>query len=133
MDDKKQLVFVALADPTRRYVIEKLSNGGTVTATELAEELPISRQGISKHLKILEEANLVTARQKGRERLYTLSPQPLSEATGWVAAVNQRWANRLRALHDYLVADEAAAREAQTEKDSERERPKKDRDFDWMG
>jgi DNA-binding transcriptional ArsR family regulator len=133
MDDKKQLVFVALADPTRRYVIEKLSNGGTVTATELAEELPISRQGISKHLKILEEANLVTARQKGRERLYTLSPQPLSEATGWVAAVNQRWANRLRALHDYLAADEAAAREAQTEKDSERERPKKDRDFDWMG
>lgn len=131
MDDKEQRVFVALADPTRRYVIEKLSNGRTITATELAEELPISRQGISKHLKILEEANLVTTRQQGRERLYSLSPQPLSEATGWVTAVNQRWAGRLQALRDYLVADEAA-RSASPEKDTKKERPKKDQGFDWM-
>lgn len=133
MDTNQQQVFVALADPTRRYVIEKLSKGGTITATELAEELPISRQGVSKHLKILEEANLVTTRQEGRERLYSLSPQPLSEATGWVAAVNQRWAGRLRALHDYLVADEAGKQEKKARKPADEERPKKDKDFDWMG
>ena len=106
MDDIEQRVFIALADPTRRFVIERLSAGGTITATELADELPISRQGISKHLKILEEANLVTTRQKGRERLYTLSPQPLAEAVGWVTAVNERWSSRLKALHDYLAAEE---------------------------
>lgn len=106
MDDLEQRVFIALADPTRRFVIEKLSAGGTTTATELAEELPISRQAVSKHLKILEEANLVTTRQKGRERLYSLSPQPLSEAVGWVAAVNERWTSRLRALHDYLASEQ---------------------------
>jgi len=131
MDDNEQRVFAALADPTRRYVIEKLSNGGTITATELAEELPISRQGISKHLKILEEANLVVTRQEGRERLYSLSPRPLSEAAGWVAAINQRWASRLQSLHDYLVADEAA-RLASPEKDTNKERPKKGQGFDWM-
>ncbi len=107
MDELEQRVFVALSDPTRRLVIEKLSAGGTTTATELAEGLPISRQGISKHLKILEEANLVTARQRGRERLYSLSPQPLNEAVGWVTAVNDRWSRRLAALEDYLAEDES--------------------------
>jgi DNA-binding transcriptional ArsR family regulator len=105
MDELEQRVFVALSDPTRRLVIEKLSAGGTTTATELAEGLPISRQGISKHLKVLEEARLVTTRQKGRERLYSLSPQPLAEAVGWVAAVNERWTMRLRALEEYLAEE----------------------------
>ena len=97
-----------MSDPTRRLVIEKLSQGGTTTATQLAEGLPISRQGISKHLKILEEAELVTARQQGRERLYSLSPQPLTEAVGWVTAVNERWSKRLRALEAYLASDDEA-------------------------
>ena len=108
MDEMEQRVFIALADPTRRFVIERLAAGGTITATELAEALPISRQGVSKHLKILEEANLVTTRQKGRERLYSLSPQPLAEAVDWVTAVNERWVGRLRALHDYLAEEEAS-------------------------
>ncbi|MFZ0546847.1 MAG: metalloregulator ArsR/SmtB family transcription factor [Candidatus Promineifilaceae bacterium] len=111
MDDIKQRVFVALADPTRRYVIEKLSAGAILTATDLADELPISRQGVSKHMKILEEANLVTTRHQGRERLYILSPKPLAEAVDWVTAVNERWASRLKALHDYLAAEEAKEQE----------------------
>jgi DNA-binding transcriptional ArsR family regulator len=141
MDDSEQRVFAALADPTRRFVIEKLSAGGTMTATELAEELPISRQGISKHLKVLEDANLVITRQKGRERLYSLSPRPLAEAAGWVAAVNERWADRLQALRAYLEADaaEGAAEgkpeggQAAPHKVPEKQARKKfEQEFDWL-
>jgi len=105
-DDRKQRVFAALADPTRRLLIERLSAGEVITPTELAQGLPISRQGVSKHLKILEEAALVSVRQEGRERQYSLTPQPLAEAVFWVAAVTEQWNKRLQALYDYLARAE---------------------------
>jgi DNA-binding transcriptional ArsR family regulator len=109
MDEQEQRVFAAIADPTRRLLIEKLSAEGSKTATEFADELPITRQGITKHLKILEEANLVTMKQEGRERRYTLSPQPLAEAVFWVTAVTEQWQRRLKSLFDYLAAEEGSA------------------------
>ena len=106
MDEQEQRVFAAIADPTRRQLIEKWSAEGSKTATEFAEELPITRQGITKHLKILEEANLVTMKQEGRERRYTLSPQPLAEAVFWVTAVTEQWQRRLQSLYNYLATEE---------------------------
>ena len=104
--DTQQRVFVALADPTRRALIERLSAEGDQTSTELAKELPITRQGVSKHLNILAEAKLVTVRQKGRDRYYTLQPQQLNEAITWVDRVRAQWERRLTALAAYL--DESA-------------------------
>jgi len=105
--DLEHRVFAALADPMRRLLIEQLSAGGTKTATEFAQELPITRQGVSKHLKILAKANLVSMQQEGREKRYSLTPQPLTQTVSWVEAVTEQWNERLQALYDYLVAEDA--------------------------
>lgn len=101
-EDDQQRVFVALADPTRRLLIERLSAEGDKTSTELAKDLPITRQGVSKHLRILAEAKLVSVRQEGRDRYYTLRPQQLTRAITWVERVRTQWEQRLSALADYL-------------------------------
>lgn len=100
-ETQRQQLFLALADPTRRQLIETLS-GGDKTATELALDLPITRQGVTKHLRILADANLVTVRQEGRERYYSLQPQYLLTAVSWVDRVRAQWQHRLSALADYL-------------------------------
>src|SRR2546421_455970 len=73
-------VFAALADPTRRRVIETLAGGATVTASGLAVELPISRQAIAKHLATLTRARLVRPSRVGRETRYSLDAAPLEDA-----------------------------------------------------
>lgn len=103
MNEHTNNVFVALADPTRRQLVEILSQHATKTATELSEELPITRQGIAKHLKILAEADLVRVEKVGRETLYSLNPDPLAETTAWVALITAQWDRRLAALRAYLL------------------------------
>jgi DNA-binding transcriptional ArsR family regulator len=100
-DDVDQ-VFFALADPTRREVIRRLSQGGPVTVTDLARQLPVSRQAIAKHLAALDEAGLISAEQEGRQRRYHLTPGPLAEAMGWMAEVGAEWDERLNALRRHL-------------------------------
>jgi len=91
-------VFGALADPTRRRVVETLARGGTVTASGLAEQLPITRQAVAKHLSALRGADLVTSTRVGREMQYRLSPQPLDDAANWIQTVSAEWDDRLDAL-----------------------------------
>jgi DNA-binding transcriptional ArsR family regulator len=91
-------VFVALADPTRRRVVETLARDGTVTASGLAEQLPITRQAVAKHLNALRGADLVTSTRVGRETRYELRPQPLDEAAHWIQMVGAEWDDRLDAL-----------------------------------
>jgi ArsR family transcriptional regulator, cadmium/lead-responsive transcriptional repressor len=91
-------VFSALSDPTRRQVIERLVARGGASATELAEELPVSRQAIAKHLLALNEAGLVTSEQSGRQKRYRLTPQPMGEVVGWMDEVGAQWDSRLGAL-----------------------------------
>ena len=98
-------VFEALADATRRRLIERLSEEGARTATQLASQLPITRQGVTKHLSMLEEAGLVVAEKTGREKRYTFIPEPLNETVSWVEAVTTTWDNRLHRLQDYLLND----------------------------
>jgi DNA-binding transcriptional ArsR family regulator len=88
-------VFAALADPTRRRVIETLAGGATVTASGLATELPISRQGVAKHLAALRRARLVRAERVGRETRYSLDGAPLEDAARWIARVGAEWDGRL--------------------------------------
>lgn len=101
--DREQAVFLALADPTRRWLLERLAVEGERTATELAQALPMTRQGVAKHLKILAEAELVTVQQVGRDRRYGLTPEPLQETVAWVTAVTAQWDKRLQALYAYLA------------------------------
>ena len=96
-------VFAALADPTRRRLVERLADGGTVTASGLAAELPISRQAITKHLGALSRARLVRARRVGRETRYALDPAPLADVASWIATVGGEWDVRLAALKDLLA------------------------------
>jgi DNA-binding transcriptional ArsR family regulator len=91
-------VFGALADPTRRRVVETLARGGTVTASGLAEQLPITRQAVAKHLSALRGADLVTSTRVGRELQYRLRPQPLDQAVEWIQTVSAEWDDRLGAL-----------------------------------
>jgi DNA-binding transcriptional ArsR family regulator len=91
-------VFDALADPTRRRVVETLARGGTVTASGLAQQLPITRQAVAKHLSALQGADLVASTRVGRETHYELRPQPLDEAAHWIQMVGAEWDDRLDAL-----------------------------------
>lgn len=92
-------VFAALADPTRRQLLETVSARGTATATELAAGLPISRQAVAKHLGVLADAGLVRAERAGRETRYVPTPAPLQDAVSWLTALGSPWDARLAALH----------------------------------
>ncbi|HLY94960.1 MAG TPA: metalloregulator ArsR/SmtB family transcription factor [Gaiellaceae bacterium] len=95
-------VFSALADPTRRFVVETLAARGDATATELAAELPVTRQAVTKHLAALGEAGLVDAHRSGRETRYRLTPAPLGDAVSWLEEVSGKWDERLAALQRHL-------------------------------
>jgi len=89
--------FAALADPTRRRIVELLVEGER-SAGEIAAEFPTSRPGVSRHLRVLREQGLVRARGQGRRRLYSLDPAPLAELDRWLARYRDFWTNRLDAL-----------------------------------
>jgi DNA-binding transcriptional ArsR family regulator len=98
MTDPAGPVFSALSDPTRRTVVEALAARETATATELASELPVTRQAVSKHLTALGSAGLVASERRGRETHYRLTPEALSEALTWMEQVGAQWESRLEAL-----------------------------------
>ncbi len=99
-------VFAALADPTRRALLATLAENSPKTATQLAGEYPITRQGITKHLDMLTAAGLVQARAKGREKQYSLTPEPLVEVAAWLQAIGARWDARLGRLKQLVEAAE---------------------------
>lgn len=102
-EERVDLVFGALADPTRRHLIELLAAEPGATATGLAATLPISRQAVAKHLKLLHEAGLVSSRRSGREALFELDTEPLGEAVAWIGAVGGEWDRGLEGLRRLLA------------------------------
>jgi DNA-binding transcriptional ArsR family regulator len=96
-------VFTALADPSRRRLLETLARR-EATATELAADLPVTRQAVAKHLAALRDAGLVDARRSGRETRYRLTPGPLEDAVAWIGEVGDAWDARLDALRRHLGA-----------------------------
>lgn len=101
-DEHLDAVFFALSDPTRRHVLERLTQRGPATPTELAAELPITRQAVSKHLASLDRAGLVAPDRRGRETRYEASGASLTEALGWLARMGSAWDGRLAALRELL-------------------------------
>ncbi|HTK11377.1 MAG TPA: helix-turn-helix domain-containing protein [Ktedonobacteraceae bacterium] len=102
-DEHAQRVFLALADPTRRLLLQHLCEEGSGTAAGFATRLPITRQAIIKHLVTLEQAGLVTAHETGRERRYVPRPEALQTVTTWIGAIEAQWDQRLAALRSYLL------------------------------
>jgi uncharacterized protein YndB with AHSA1/START domain len=99
MDD----VFRALADPTRRSLLDELFKEDGQTLTALEERLPMSRFGVMKHLKVLEEANLVVTKRRGREKLHFLNPVPIRLVHDrWVSKYAEPWASQLSRLKQNL-------------------------------
>ena len=109
--DRLSLVFAALADPTRRAILTELAHGDA-TVTELTAPLPISMPAVSRHLRVLERAALISRRQSGRLRASHLEPAPLREATAWIEHYRSFWDTSLTRLDTHLAAVQAAERVA---------------------
>jgi DNA-binding transcriptional ArsR family regulator len=93
--------LVALADPTRRAILARLAEG-EARVTELARPFAISLNSVSKHIRMLERAELVRRRREGREHILTLNPGGLDAAADWIAAQRELWAWRLGQLDRVL-------------------------------
>jgi DNA-binding transcriptional ArsR family regulator len=107
-------VYGALADPTRRAILGILAEG-EVNVGSLAERFPISLNGVSKHVKVLERAGLVERTVLGREHRLRLNAEPLREASLWLEHYRTFWDTRLVALEAYLLKKERGGGSAQAE------------------
>jgi DNA-binding transcriptional ArsR family regulator len=96
--DEADELWAAVADPTRRRLLDALLARGEATATTLAGELPVTRQAIAKHLAVLDRAGLVERRRRGREVRYAVRPERLDAATRSLARVAAQWDERLVAI-----------------------------------
>jgi DNA-binding transcriptional ArsR family regulator len=112
VNDELSLVFSALADPTRRAILERLARSDA-TVNQLAEPFAMTQQAVSKHLKVLEHARLISRTRSAQSRPCALETVRLDEAAGWIARHRQVWADR----HDRLDAHLATLRTAQQRRD----------------
>ena len=104
-------VFQAIADPTRRQIIELLASG-SMNLNAVAENFEISRPAISKHIKILTECGLITIRQQGRERFCDAQYDQLREVTEWTSYYNKLWDKKLNALQNYLAKEKRVSKKS---------------------
>jgi DNA-binding transcriptional ArsR family regulator len=101
-----EAIFGALADPTRRAVLDLLRQGSQ-PAGQIAEAFPVSRPAISKHLRVLRRAHLVSERRNGRHRFYYLNPEPLKTVDSWLEQYRGFWQTHLESLKKFVEAEYA--------------------------
>ncbi len=99
--DQLSATFAALADPTRRAILARLAEGDA-TVTELAKPFPVSLPAISRHLKVLERARLISRNRSAQSRPSSLRAEPLQEATAWMETYREMWENRMDRLEEHL-------------------------------
>lgn len=107
--------LIALADPTRRAILQRLSRG-QARVTELAEPFAISLNSVSKHIRLLERADLVRREKQGRDHWLTLNPEPVDEVLQWMNEQRAIWNQRLDALEALLLAEDEAQAQPSTRK-----------------
>jgi DNA-binding transcriptional ArsR family regulator len=95
-------MFVALADPTRRNILELLASSGELSATAIYVQFPLSPQAVSQHLKVLREAHLVEMEKRAQKHVYRLNPQTLPQFEAWVSHMKQRWSESFEVLDAVL-------------------------------
>jgi DNA-binding transcriptional ArsR family regulator len=103
-------MFYALAEPTRREIIEMLAKNGQLSATDISEKFPVSPPAISQHLKVLREANMVRMEKRAQRRLYQINPQAMLELEKWAKEMTQLWKERFDSLDTLLKTEKAKAR-----------------------
>ena len=107
--------FDALAEPTRRRILEILARDGQLSATEICDQFDVSPSAISQHLKVLREAKLVQMEKRAQQRLYRINPDAMLEVEGWARHMTQLWQQRLDALGAVLKAEKLKNEEEQSD------------------
>ena len=105
-------LWVAIADPSRRRVLDLLVQRGEASASSLADQVPFTRQAVSKHLVVLEHAGLIGRRKEGREVLFRVDADRLDQATQAMTAVARRWDRRLATIKRLAEAAHAEGQRA---------------------
>ncbi len=100
-----QQLFDALAEPTRRGIIELLASKGQLSATDICDNFEMSPPAISQHLKVLRKANFVRVEKRAQRRIYQINPDAISEIQGWVHKMTKRYDARYDALDKILEAE----------------------------
>jgi DNA-binding transcriptional ArsR family regulator len=108
--DEVDAVLAALAEPTRRRLLDHLADHGQASATILADGMPVSRQAVVKHLGVLDEAGLVQATKVGREVRYAVRPEALDRTAQWMTALATEWDRRLATIKRFAEAAEERLR-----------------------
>jgi DNA-binding transcriptional ArsR family regulator len=108
--DPDDELWSAIADPSRRRLLDLLVRGGEATASALAHEVPFTRQAVTKHLAVLEQAGLVTRHREGREVRFLVDPGRLDEATRAMASLASDWDRRLATIKGLAEAADQAAK-----------------------
>jgi DNA-binding transcriptional ArsR family regulator len=98
-------LFAALGDETRLILLSRLSNGQQRSITDLAHNSPLTRQAITKHLRVLERAHIVRCTRSGRQRLYELDPLPVQSLKNYLDALSSQWDFALLRLRDFVEAN----------------------------
>ncbi len=109
-------IFSALAEPTRRAIVEMLASRGPLPATEIYQEFRASPPAISQHLKVLREANLVLMEKHAQQRVYRVNPEAISELEGWARNMMELWNQRFDALDQVLEVEKRKKAMDQTER-----------------
>jgi DNA-binding transcriptional ArsR family regulator len=99
-------LFSALADPTRRKIIEMLASQGPLSATAISDRFDVSPPAISQHLKVLREAELVQMEKRRQQRIYRINPAAMLELEEWANQIAQLWNQRFDALDEVLKAEQ---------------------------
>jgi DNA-binding transcriptional ArsR family regulator len=119
MTAELDLTLTALADPTRRAILQRLSRG-EARVTELAKPFPISLNSVSKHIRILERAKLVSRRRAGRDHYLTFNSAPLDAAIIWITRQRAFWMTSLQAMDNLLRAEDPETPEIKTRRKGNR-------------
>lgn len=98
-------LFDALGDPNRLRIFIRLADAGPSSTSQVAQEIPVTRQAVTKHLLALESVGLVRSERRGRQRVWTMRTQPLSEASDYLIALSQRWDRAIDRLRDFVERD----------------------------
>jgi len=102
-------VFAAIAQPTRRSILEMLAEGGQLTVSDISSRFRISPPAISQHLKILREARLVRMHKNRQQRIYQINPEAVQQVEDWVKNIEALWSERFERLEELLKEDELPA------------------------
>jgi len=114
--EARQRLFYALAEPTRRDIIELLASNGQLSATDISNNFAVSAPAISQHLKVLREANFVRVEKRAQQRIYRINTEAMSEIEGWVQETTRQWNSRFNVLDKILEAEKRKLKKGEEER-----------------